>query len=145
MRGRIKRQLERLGSKVTSLPRRAFLDHSTWRDDVPSIAGVYVIWDGKSGQPVYVGETCQLKARFGDLSRTVNHTFRRRVAGLLQVDPSDDARLSLEISRRYSLSFLPLDYGRKELEEFLILKWSGSLLNKPARRLQGSKQYGGME
>jgi len=137
--------LERLANKLQSVRRLTLLDCRTWCDNVPNVGGVYVIWSKKNMKAIYVGETCHLKHRFGDLGRAANHTFRRKVAAILRAAPGNEALLSKKISRRYSISYLPLDFGRKELEEYLVLKWTSAKFNKRAKRLRLSEQYKNIE
>lgn len=145
MKKTTRRVLEQLAKKLQSGRRHPLLDRVTWREDVPSVGGVYVIWNKKGRKAAYVGETCHLNHRFGDLERTVNHTFRGKVAAILKVAPGNESLLSKKISRRFSISYLPLEFGRKELEEYLVLKWAGTVINKPAKRLRLSEQYKNME
>src|SRR4051794_19740965 len=119
-----------LMKKIISRPRRQMLNLAQWRDGVPECGGVYVIWDMKQ-KPRYVGESCNLLHRFGDLQRTVNHTFRRKVQVSLRLDGCTELRLSQAIAKRYQISYLPVAIGRIELEEYLILKWSDTIINKP--------------
>jgi RsmE family RNA methyltransferase len=75
------------------------LDVEDWRVDVPLEAGVYVIWDRKD-IPRYVGESCNLLHRFGDLERSVNHTFRRKVKVHLKLDGCTEIELSKAIAKQ---------------------------------------------
>jgi hypothetical protein len=70
------------------------------------------------------------------------HTFRRKAVAKHHFVDLTESALSLELSKLYSLSFLPLYIGRKELEEFLNLKWRddyGKLMNDLPARLGLSK------
>lgn len=103
---------------------------------------MYAIWDRSSGALVYVGETSGLRDRFGDLGRLPNHTFRRYAARLLKVNRAlRAAALSSAMAARFEVGFLVVKFGRAELEEFLILRFRASLVNKPAKRLLRSPQY----
>jgi len=137
--------LEQLAKKLQSARRYTLLDRVTWHNNVPSAGGVYVIWNKKDKKAAYVGETCHLNHRFGDLERTVNHTFRRKVAAIFKAAPGNEILLSRKISRRFSISYLPLEFGRKELEDYLVLKWTSTIMNKPAKRLRLSEQYRNIE
>lgn len=134
-------QLLLLEEAIKGEPRRPILSSTTWKDDVPHVGGVYVIWDKQTGNPVYVGETCHLNHRFIDLK--THHNFRRKAIDKHQfVDSPESSALSQKLSELYSLSFLPLYIGRKELEEFLNLKWRddyGKLMNDLPGRLRLSE------
>ena len=101
-------------------PRRPLIARGSWASDVPNVAGVYAIWERRSNLLVYVGETSDLRSRLSDLGRYPNHTFRRTAAKRLHVERSaGEAVLSAAIAKRYEIAFLPVAFGRAELEEYL--------------------------
>jgi len=111
---------------VASAPRPIELSKRGWRSLVPRGGGVYVIWlKGQEMRPLYVGETAHLHERLGDLARTLNHTFRRQVKKQLERGKRTigERELSAHIERRFRISYLPVSFGRKELEEYLICRW----------------------
>jgi hypothetical protein len=112
-----------------------------WAHEVPPEPGVYVVWNARSRVPAYVGETTSLRHRMSDLGRMVNHTFRRWVAAQLNVDGRDVASLSAVMSRKYVLSFIEVQLGRAELEDYLRLRWRDTIANKPAKRLLRGTRY----
>jgi hypothetical protein len=99
-------------------PRAAFPVDGKWTERLPARGGVYAIWRGMD--PVYVGESCHLKHRLGDLTRAGTHGFRRKVAATIGIEPD---RVVDELARNYCLSFVTDILGRKELEEFLTVRW----------------------
>ncbi len=108
-----------------------------WRDKVPRRSGVYVIW--RLDDPVYVGETANLHERFGDLERTVNHTFRHT---LLSRDKRlRESRLTSYLSKNFQISHRVIGVGRKELEEYLICFWETGEFNKLPSRYMRSEDY----
>ncbi len=127
--------------QIREAPRRRILEKDNWKGDVPSVGGVYVIWGISTGVPVYVGETCHLNHRFIDLGQKSRHTFRRKAAKILNLSNAKEKALSQAISEGYTLSYLPIPFGRKEVEEFLILRWQKTLINKPPKRLILSNNY----
>ena len=46
-----------------------------------------------------------------------------------------DRDLSRKLSSQFLFSYLAIELGRKELEEYLIVKWQKSIINKPPKRL----------
>ena len=76
-----------------------------------------------------------------DLARPVNHTFSKKVARALGIPENEYGRLASEISSHYELSFVPVAFGRKEVEEYLILRWRDTIINKPTKRLLHGTQY----
>lgn len=128
--------------RLLHAPRRRLLDSLEWDVDVPHLPGVYAIWDHAKRHLVYVGETSDLKSRFGDLRRSVNHTFRRKArvyVGLRANAP--EHQLTAAMAEAFELAFLPVAFGRSETEEYLVLRYRDSLLNKPASRLLRGEQY----
>ncbi len=110
-----------------------------WASNVPQEAGVYVLWKDES--PIYVGETSSLRSRMRDLTRFENHTFARLTCKQFGITKVDKAGLVDIFSKTYKLSFILVPFGRKEVEEFLILRWRSSLFNKPTTRLMKGTQY----
>ena len=117
--------------------RVAPLSSADWASQVPRQAGVYVIWQAQT--PVYVGESSSLRLRMADLARPINHTFTRKIAQ--KYDIPDCAELARTVSANYHLSHIQVELGRAEIEEYLILRWRNTLMNKPTKRLLHSTQY----
>lgn len=137
----IRTRLAEFESALLAAKRRPLCGDAKWAHDVTPSAGVYIIWEKASGKPVYVGETSALLARMGDLGRTVNHTFRRIARKKCGAASSSESDLSAILAARYEIAFMPVDFGRAEIEEYLILRFRKTLYNKPALRLQRSAQY----
>jgi len=131
--------LERHENNLQLATRRMLMAAPTWAEDVPLEAGVYVVWEGDL--PIYVGETSCLKARMSDIGRPVNHTFARKVCKALLLSPTSLEELAAAMRMRYTLSFATISYGRAEVEEYLVIRWQKTLVNKPAKRLLRSPQY----
>lgn len=119
--------------------RRVLMEAPKWADDVPEDAGVYVVWEGDS--PIYVGESSSLRARMSDIGRPVNHTFARKTCKVLGIAPTSLEDLAYAMRTRYMLSFVVVPFGLAEVEEYLVLRWRKTLINKPAKRLRRSPQY----
>jgi hypothetical protein len=136
-------ELERL---LWEAPRRRLCESTGWAEDIPSLGGVYAVWEGNSNALVYIGSTVCLRDRMRDIGRKVNHTCRRKLAHRMKLQQASEADLSRALARRYTLSFLEVDFGRVELEEYLSLRWkSRQLINSPSRRILRSSQYGWVE
>ena len=103
---------------LRAAPRTTIPVDGIWAVQLPARGGVYAIWRGD--EHVYVGETCHLKHRLGDLACSGHHGFRRRLAAMLGIEPD---RVGDELARHYRLSYLTDILGRKELEEFLTVRW----------------------
>jgi hypothetical protein len=118
-----------------------FEPRESWTDGIPENPGVYAIWDITENSLAYIGETTSLKSRMRDIGKTKKHTFRRKVAKKPEMTSNDEAGLSEKISKRYAVSFIEIQFGRAELEEFLILRWKPELNKKSAKRSPLSKHY----
>ncbi len=138
----IRKTLRAAERRLFRAPRRRPFSSDTWATDVPSSAGVYGIWDTRRRCLVYVGETSDLHLRFRDLQRAINHTFTKKVRNYLGLAPSSsDAEVRRRMSQRFTLAFLPIAFGRSEVEEYLVLRYRDTLENKPANRLLRGSQY----
>lgn len=135
----IQQSLRDYEAALIAAPRRVVAEGQKWASDLPQDAGVYVLWKGSS--PIYVGETSSLRSRMRDLTRIENHTFARLTCKQFSIAFSDKVALVSVLSRTYTLSFILVRFGRKEVEEFLILRWRSSLFNKPTIRLLKGTQY----
>ena len=133
-------QLRSLAIALERSPRRAMFDDGDWALDIPAMPGVYALWDF-DGNMVYVGETSSLNHRMRDLGRSINHTYRRKLAARHKVVDATEKRISAVMSEHYVLSFLPVALGRTELEEYLSLKHKRTLVNSPGKRLLKSNTY----
>lgn len=134
MRTSVLKRLAVMERQLVDAPRRQLLGGLAWKSDVPAVGGIYAIWS-KRGSPKYVGETCHLRHRCVDLGRTVNHTFRKKMAATYGMTGCSDRDLSRKLSSQFLFSYLTIELGRKELEEYLIVKWQKSIINKPPKRL----------
>lgn len=76
-----------------------------------------------------------------DIGRSVNHTCRRKIAELLELQSSDEVVLSQAMAKRYVISFIEVQLGRAELEEYLVLRRRQMIVNKPATRLLRGTRY----
>ncbi|MBS0354930.1 MAG: hypothetical protein JSR83_13660 [Proteobacteria bacterium] len=137
----VRTRLLEMEAALLQAPSRRIFGFESWADDIPHEAGVYAIWDIFSKTPIYIGETSALRSRMGDMGRTVNHTFRRKAAKLLNIPSNNEAALTAEMAKRFAISFIEVQLGRAELEEFLIIRWRKTILNKPAERLLRGERY----
>lgn len=135
------RRLFNLEKRLVRKKRLKPLAEDGWAKNITGNAGVYVLWSNKTREPIYVGETSCLNQRMSDIGRTVNHTFRRIIAGIRRWTLLDDNQLSFRISREFDLSFIELHLGRAELEEYLIIRWREFLVNKKDKRVRRGDWY----
>jgi hypothetical protein len=130
----VRRKFEAWERALTQAPKQQPFSSKTWAESISLEPGVYVLWEKETGRPAYVGETTCLRLRMRDLGRRVNHTCRRKLAKKLGLEHATEDELSKVVCSKYVLSAIEIDLGRKELEEYLSLRWA-RLLNSPGRRL----------
>ena len=116
-----------------------------WTKPFPSKAGIYAIYD--SDELVYIGETSKLNKRMGDLRRTANHTFRKKLAqkkfsqaeiikGKYKFDDKIEEELNKYCEDNITISTLVLPFGRLEIETYLIENYTKDKFNSPSKRSQ---------
>jgi len=135
----VQQSLRDYEAALHAAPRRIVAEGQKWASDVPQDAGVYVLW--RDASPIYVGESSSLRSRMRDLTRVENHTFARLTCKQFSIGVGDQSGLISVLSKTYMLSFILVPFGRKEVEEFLILRWRATLFNKPTMRLMKGTQY----
>jgi hypothetical protein len=105
----------------------------TWASQFPNTPGVYILRAGDT--IIYAGETGSIRGRMKDLTDTRNHTLKRSIGVKLYSSRPDftkpsskrrfcdaiEAELDACISSGLTLSFIPVDLGRKQLEEKLVV------------------------
>lgn len=115
----------------------------TWRKNVQKLAGVYFIFD--KDELIYIGETANLYKRMGEIGRTYNHSFRKKLGKKLHPNalivketrtyvPELENLLTSYCNDNISVACKPLSFGRLEVESNLIHKYKGTLLNSVGRR-----------
>lgn len=117
--------------------------NSEWFKGIANSAGVYAIFDSK--RPIYIGETGSLRKRTKDLRDTRNHTLRRLIgekqfSHLEGYEKASSRRkyaphiedLVVKALCKMEVKFLPVNFGRKEIEEHLTAKFD--LYNKRTKR-----------
>jgi len=118
-----------------------------WTSAVPKKAGVYALKEGT--EIVYVGETGNLRGRMNDLLDSRHHTIRRTIGknlysnheGFIQATTKIkfpdmiETLLNEHICKNLKIAYLPVELGRKELEEFIEQDIKvGKKLNKRGKR-----------
>ena len=129
-------QLLEYENKLINATRYTFFTKN-WKQIFPNYSGVYVVWE--KDQPIYVGETSGLKSRMSDMMRPINHTFTKKISQKFELFKLEELREFIQ--KNYTLSYITVDLGRSEIEEYLILRWRKKLINKPTTRLLKGEQY----
>lgn len=118
-----------------------------WTNQIPSTAGVYVLKE--KDDIVYVGETGNLRGRMKDLLDSRHHTVRRTIGqkfystidgyvnatNKIKFPVHIESMVNSHLCTKYSLAYLCVSLGRKELEEFIIKEINKDFkLNKRGKR-----------
>lgn len=113
-----------------------------WRkENVPNIAGIYAIFD-ETNKLIYIGESGNLNPRMNEINRTVNHSFRKQLGFKMfngiksrkKFEDSVEQSLDDYFEKKLYVSFLPVNFGRLEIETFLVTKHQASILNSKKKR-----------
>ena len=116
-----------------------------WRKEVvPDFPGVYALYEKVDSNYVllYIGETGNLRERMSDICRTINHTFRgklghhrfqaTKIKG--KFESAIENLLNNFFDESLYASFLQVNFGRTEIESFLVTKYQAILLNSESKR-----------
>ena len=118
---------------------------NSWRKEfIPDFPGVYALYEKVGSEYIllYIGETGNLRERMSDICRTVNHTFRRqlgkkRFSGIItskKFEFKTESLLDVFFDEDLYISFLKVNFGRSEIESYLITKYQKILLNSEIKR-----------
>lgn len=116
-----------------------------WRKEfVPDFPGVYALYEKANSNYtlLYIGETGNLRERMSDICRTVNHTFRRQlgqqrfsaIKTRKKFEPEIETLLDTFFDENLYASFLKVNFGRTEIETYLVTKYQSTLLNSETKR-----------
>ena len=116
-----------------------------WKNSFPRDAGVYAFF--KDDEIVYVGETGSIQGRMNDMRNSQHHTLRRNVGAREFCDVLDFEKASshkkfpphieemvIDFLGSLEVKALPISFGRKEIEEHLINKYSPIYNQKTKRK-----------
>ena len=115
-----------------------------WAKSFPDASGVYMLFE--DGKLVYVGESGSLSGRVTDMLNSRQHTVRRALGELRFKDvpgykkatssikyPDHIEDLVEQTMKRFRISVLPIEFGRKEFEEYIESKHK-PVLNRKGKR-----------
>mgnify|MGYP006167029049 CR=1 FL=1 len=134
--------LKSFEKKLFETEKIKFVKSSKWRNDsVPDEAGIYAIYDNDK-QLIYIGESGNLRKRMSEIGRTVNHTFRKQIGFVYfggiksskKYDEVIESKLDKYFEDNIYISFLPVNFGRLEIESYLVSKNQSTILNSVKKR-----------
>lgn len=124
------------------IKRKLSFEHN-WTVDIPSEPGVYLVFHKNKDKPIYVGETRNIKERMKDLKRTLNHTLRRSIGkekfgekatSSKKFSPSNEKKLNEFFEKEISVSWAVVEFGRKEIEEYICKQDPAPKYNAKVKR-----------
>ena len=145
----INKYLHRIEKKLLSESiRQNIVLTREWTKQFPADAGVYLIRE--NGEICYVGETGSIRARMTDLLNTQNHVIRRTIGNTKfkthlnfekatsykKFNSEIELKLNKWIENKLEISYLKVELGRKEIEEFLYEKHTPKYNNKGKRTIK---------
>lgn len=113
-----------------------------WRKQYfKNVPGIYAIFEGND-KIIYIGETGNLYKRMSDITRTVNHTFRKQLGELKFEGIKSSKKYDLEIEQMLDkyfdeelyITFIEVNFGRLEIETYLIDRYQSTIINSEKKR-----------
>ena len=108
---------------------------------LPNNSGIYMLFED-SKNIIYIGETGNLRERFKEIHRTVNHTFRRQLGAIKfgviktrkKFDEDIEQKLDIFFNENLYFSYVEVNFGRLEIETYLIYKYQDCIYNSKKKR-----------
>ncbi|VXB46764.1 MULTISPECIES: GIY-YIG nuclease family protein [Chryseobacterium] len=113
-----------------------------WRKQYfKNVPGIYAIFEGND-KIIYIGETGNLCKRMSDITRTVNHTFRKKIGKLkfggIKSSEKYDSEIEVLLDKYFDeelhITFIEVNFGRLEIETYLIDKYQKQIINSVKKR-----------
>ena len=113
-----------------------------WRQkNFSKVPGIYALFEKKENL-IYIGETGNLFKRISDITRTVNHTFRKQIGKVKfngiksskKYNPEIEELIDKYFDDELFISFIEVNFGRLEIETYLIDKFQNQIINSEKKR-----------
>lgn len=140
--------LNKAQSNLFAARKLKFEKSSTWRNkSIPNESGVYALFEGKN-KLIYIGETGNLRDRMNEINRTVNHSFRKQLGASRFGGIKSRKKFTDEVEKLLDtffkehlyVAFIEVNFGRLEIETFIISNHQELLLNAEKKRKKELKQ-----
>lgn len=128
-------------SELFSKERISFNRNKSWtRNNFPDGPGIYAIFDKRD--LIYIGESANIRLRMQEIKRTYNHSikkilnkkyFKQSLIGNKYCDDTE-AKIDHHLLEHITFSALPLNFGRLEMESYLLHRNAKKVLNKIGKR-----------
>ena len=101
---------------------------------------IYALFE--SEKLIYIGETGDLQKRMCDITRTVNHSFRKQIGhrkfmgekSSKKFLPEIEVLLDKYFDEELYITFIEVNFGRLEIETYLIDKFQQQIINSEKKR-----------
>lgn len=130
---------EKVKQQLLSKDKYKFDKINNWCNSLEALAGVYAIFIDADLK--YIGETGNFKARMREVHRTYNHSFRKKLGyqlkGIIIKNTFDDdleEKLNEIFRNNVGVTFVPVPFGRLEIETKLVTEFQDQLLNSIKKR-----------
>lgn len=127
--------------KLFNSPKIKFERNIQWRKKhLTHSPGIYALFEKET--LVYVGETGDLLKRMSDITRTVNHSFRKQLGfrkfGGVKSSKKFETKIETLLDNYFDnelfISFLEINFGRLEIETYLVDKYQNQIINSEKKR-----------
>ncbi len=114
-------RLEQIEARLWNAPTFPPFSGRKWWEPVPNRPGIYALWNRRDN-PVYVGESRNLRVRLKQLGSPEYHTFPAKIQQRNEhLHTAKDVREF--IRTHYTISCIAVTFGRTEAEEYLLTAW----------------------
>lgn len=134
--------LKQAETDLFSSEKLKFKKDKNWRENsIPDRPGVYALFEDNQ-KLLYIGETGNLRARMNEINRTVNHSFRKElgftrfdgIKSKKKFEHNVELKLDAFFEQNLYVSFIEVNFGRLEIETFIITNHQTLLLNSIKKR-----------
>lgn len=128
-------------SKLLNSEALKFERNHIWRKKyLKNVPGIYALFEGSV--LIYVGETGDLLKRMSDITRTVNHSFRKQIGARKFKGIKSSKKFDMEIEELIDgyfdnnlyIKFMEINFGRLEIETYLVDKYQSQIINSEKKR-----------
>jgi len=124
--------LQDLEGQFLRSPRRDAAAVAKELDHVEGVGGVYGIWDESKLR--YFGETCHLNHRLFEIVFIGRHHSLNLLMGAEALGKTGKEKSAWLCRSALRISWMVVEIGRAELEEYMVLKYAADLKNRQGRR-----------
>jgi hypothetical protein len=140
--------LSKAQTNLFTAKKHKFKNNNIWRKTtILNVSGVYALFEG-TDKLIYVGESGNLRDRMNEINRTVNHSFRKQLGASRFGGIKSRKKFTDEVENLLDtffkdhlyVSFIEVNFGRLEIESFIISNHQELLLNAEKKRKKELKQ-----